>query len=259
MRAADLEGSTVDEKTGIIHKVKKGKKTAVGIMQDGKPVQGFPTPTRKIQVHDPIFEIAAKAVGLPDGDPNGRALPTWFPVPELDALGEDELVFTTFKWNVHTQGRSGHWKHQMEIVHDNPVYIHPATAKRFGLESGDMIEVTIKRPKGLTFRAGEKEPVGSFRQRVRFLEGVHPQVICAAHHLGHWEHGMVGRARSGPRDPGADPALLEDRDLPTNVWWAVEHDGPGHGVHTNDALPINPAPLVGGQNWNDNVATIRKV
>ncbi len=251
--AKDLEGSTTDEKTGIIYKEKKGKKTAVGIMQDGKPVQGFPTPNRKINVYDEIFAEAAKAVGLPEGDPNGLAMPTWFPVPELETIKDDELVFTTFKWNVHTQGRSGHWKHQSEIVHDNPVYMHPDTGKRFGLKNGDMIEVTTKRPKGLTYRANEKEPVGSFRQKVRFLEGVHPKVICCAHHMGHWAYGTVAR---GEAKPAKGPA---DRDLPANVWWAKEQDGPGHGVHTNDALPVNPAPLVGGQNWNDNVATIRKV
>jgi anaerobic selenocysteine-containing dehydrogenase len=256
---ADLEGSTVDEKTGLIYKEKKGKRVVVGIMQDGKPVQGFPTPTRKIQVHDPVFQIAAEAVGLPEGDPNGSVLPTWFPVPELDKLKDDELVFTTFKWNVHTQGRSGHWKYQTEIVHANPVYMHPSTGKRFGLKNGDRIEVTVKRPQGLTYRANETKPVGSFRQEVRFLEGVHPRVICCAHHMGHWGHGMVARAEVGPPDPGSDGTLIKDRDLPSNVWWAAAEGGPGNGVHTNDALPINPAPLVGGQNWNDNVATIRKL
>ena len=255
----DLEGSTVDEATGVIYQMQKGKKTAVGIMQDGKAVQGLPTPSRKIEVYDPIFEIAAKAVGLPEGDPNGAALPTWFPVPELDGLKDDELVFTTFKWNVHTQGRSGYWKHQTEIVHANPIYMHPSTGKRFGVKNGDLIEVTIKRPQGLTYRANEDQPVGSFRQTVRFLEGVHPRVICCSHHLGHWEHGAVGRAKAGPSDPGADGRLLRDRDVASNVWWSIEKGGPGNGVHTNDALPINPAPLVGGQNWNDNVATIRKV
>jgi thiosulfate reductase/polysulfide reductase chain A len=255
----DLEGSVVDEATGVIYKEKKGKKTAVGIMQDGKAVQGFPTPTRKIQVHDPIFEVAAKAVGLPAGDPNGAALPTWFPVPELDTIGDDELVFTIFKWNVHTQGRSGHWKYQSEIVHANPVYMHPSTGAKHGLKNGDMIEVTVKRPKGLTYRANDKAPVGSFRQTVRFLEGVHPKVICCSHHVGHWEYGAVARAENTPPDPGSNHDLLKDRDIADNIWWAKDKGGTGNGVHINDVLPINPAPLVGGQNWNDNVATIRKV
>ena len=255
----ELEGSTVDEKTGVIYKEKKGKQVAVGIMQDGKAVQGFPTPTRRIQVKDDIFAEAAQAVGLQTDEPHGAELPTWFPVPELESLADDELVFTTFKWNVHTQGRSGQWKYQSEIVHANPVYMHPSTGAKHGLKNGDMIEVTVKRPKGLTYRAGEKEAVGSFRQTVRFLEGVHPRALCCSHHMGHWEHGAVARAAKGPADPGANPSLLADRDIADNIWWATAADGPGNGVHINDVLPINPAPLVGGQNWNDNVATIRKV
>lgn len=77
--------------------------------------------------------------------------------------------------------------------------------------------------------------------------------------MGHWVRGAVGRARKGALDPGSDPALRRDRDIPGNPWWAKSQDGPGNGVHTNDALPINPAPLVGGRNWNANVATLRKM
>ena len=53
--------------------------------------------------------------------------------------------------------------------------------------------------------------------------------------------------------------VIRDRDIPDNVWWSKARGGPGNGVHINDALPINPAPLVGGQNWYDNVATLKKV
>jgi len=261
---ADMEGSVVDAKSGVIYKTKKGRRTAVGIMQGDQAVQGFPTPSRRIQVFDPVFTEAARAVGLPEGSPYGAALPTWHPVEQLDTLADDELVFTMFKWNVHTQGRSGSWKYQSEIVHANPVYMHPSTGRKHGLKNGDLIEVTVQRPKGIAWRAGEEAPVGSFRQHVRFLEGVHPRVICCAHHMGHSGQGAVGRAASGPPDPGSDHALLRDRDVPNekgpgNLWWAEATGGPGHGVAINDALPINPAPLVGGQNWNDNVATIRKV
>jgi thiosulfate reductase / polysulfide reductase chain A len=43
------------------------------------------------------------------------------------------------------------------------------------------------------------------------------------------------------------------------VWWAKKRGGIGGGVHINDALPINPAPLIGGQNWYDNVCSIEKI
>ncbi|MDF1714645.1 MAG: molybdopterin-dependent oxidoreductase, partial [Akkermansiaceae bacterium] len=100
---------------------KDGK--AVGIIKDGKPVRGFPTPNRVINVYDEIFPEAAKAVGLPLSDGNASPLAVWHEVPEHVDLPEDRFIFSTFKWNVHTQGRSGHWKYAAEIIHTNPVFM----------------------------------------------------------------------------------------------------------------------------------------
>ena len=263
--AEKLAGSIVDDETGVIYQVEGGKKTAVGIMMDGRPVQGFPTPTRRIQVYDEIFPEAAKAVGLPLTDGNASPLPVYFKVPAHENLRDDEYILTTFKWNVHTQGRSGHLKYQAEIVHTNPLFMHPATGRQLGLEEGDSVEVTTFRPKGYTYRAGEAEPVGSFRNQVRFLEGMHRRCVAASHHVGHWEHGAIGKAADNREQregfPGFDPEnpALQDPDIANNIWWSKDRGGSGGGVHINDALPINPCPLVGGQNWYDNVCTIRKV
>jgi hypothetical protein len=42
------------------------------------------------------------------------------------------------------------------------------------------------------------------------------------------------------------------------MWWAKQNGGVGSGVHTHDAMPIDPAPLIGGQNGFDNVCRIKK-
>ena len=260
----ELKDSKTDPKTGLIT-VQKGSKTkTIGIMQDGKAVRGFPTPTRKIQVFDPIFQTAAKVVGIPLTDPLASPLPTYFTVPGHDKLQSNEFVFTTFKWNVHTQGRSGHLKYQSEIVHANPLFMAPETAKNLGLKDNDWVEVTIRRPDGRTYKAGEKPPVGSFKNRVRVQAGMHPKVVAASHHTGHWEHGAVGKASksfSKASKPGnqTDLPQLKDKDLPEKIWWSKAAGGVGGGVHINDAMPINPAPLVGGQNWFDNICTIKKL
>ncbi len=149
-------------------------------------------------------------------------------------------------------------------MHTNPLFMNAETGRRLGIEDGDEVEVTTYRPKGYTYRAGETEPVGSFHNKVRFLAGVHPRVVTAAHHVGHWEHGAVGRAdasHSAADFPGYDPeaAGSGDADIPNRIWWSKAAGGPGGGVHINDALPINPSPLVGGQNWYDNVCRVRKV
>jgi thiosulfate reductase / polysulfide reductase chain A len=268
--AEELEGSSVDEKTGVIRVERKGKQVAIGIMQEGKAVRGFPTPTRKIQVQDEIFVQAAQLTGLSLDDINASPLPVYDKVPEHKGLADDRLIFTTFKWNVHTQGRSGHWKYHAEIVHTNPALMHPETGAKFGLKEGDEVEITTYRPKGAVYRAGEEEPVGSFRQKVRFIPGMNRRVVACSHHVGHWEHGVVGRggeptkaelpqAHEGQLPLVSSETADKTPSLGEQVWWAKSKGGPGGGVHINDALPINAQPLVGGQNWFDNVCTIKKV
>lgn len=251
----ELRGAEIDEATGVIWK--EGK--PIGLMQEGKAVRGFPTPTGKIQVFDPLFQEAAQHSGVPLDDINASNVPTYDKVPEHKGLRDDQFIFTTFKWNVHTQGRSGYWKYHAEIVHTNPAFMNPETAKKLDLREGEEIEITTYRPKGHVYRAGEDEPVGTIRKKVRLLEGMSPRVIACSHHVGHWEHGPI--ARAGERSvelPGRDPELW-DPDVYENVWWSKANGGPGGGEPINDALPINAAPLVGGQNWFDNVCTIRKV
>jgi thiosulfate reductase/polysulfide reductase chain A len=258
---SELAQSRVDEDTDVIYST-EGTKAAIGIMMDGKAIRGFPTTHRKIGVFDDVFGEAAAMVGIPTDEPLASNLPTWFPVPSFLEKGDDELHFTTFKWNVHTQGRSGHWKYAAEVIHNNPLFIAAITAQKHGLEDGDMVEVTVSRPKGYAYRAGESEPVGSFKQKVKVMQGMSEDLVAASHHVGHWEHGPIGSGRpkgTNAAEPGFDRELVADPDIAANMWWAKENGGVGHGVHMNDAMPIDPAALVGGQNWYDNLCTIRKV
>ena len=230
-------------------------------MRDGKAVRGFNTPNKLINIRDEIFLTAAKAVGLPLDDINASPIAKWGVVPEHENLADDQFIFTTFKWNVHTQGRSGHWKYHAEIVHTNPVFMHPDTGKALGLQEGDEVNLDVFRPKGHTYRAGEDGVMGSFTNHVRFLKGMHPKVVACSHHVGHWEHGAVGRSKNKltkPADAGKSTAL-RDKDVPNRIWWSKDRGGIGGGVAINDALPINPCPLVGGQNWYDNVCKVSKI
>jgi len=239
--------------------VEKGGE-AVGIIKDGKPVRGFPTPNRVINVYDPIFPEAAKAVGLPLSDGNASPIATWHEVPEHVGLSDDRYIFSTFKWNVHTQGRSGHWKYAAEIIHTNPVFMHPDTGRKLGVSEGDNVKVSVYRPKGHTYRSGEEGVMGSFTNHVRFLKGMHKRVVMCSHHVGHFEHGIVGEAETKETSPAEGKSdKLADKGLKDGVWWSKKRGGIGGGVHINDALPINPAPLIGGQNWYDNVCSIEKV
>lgn len=257
----ELEGTNFggDKKLAEGALVEKDGK-AVGIIKDGKPVRGFPTPNRVINVYDEIFPEAAKAVGLPLTDGNASPLAIWHEVPEHVDLPEDRFIFSTFKWNVHTQGRSGHWKYSAEIIHTNPVFMHPDTGRALGLSEGDEVKVSVYRPTGFTYRSGEKGVMGSFTNHVRFLKGMHSKVMMCSHHVGHFEHGIVGQSSTTETSPAEGKSgKLSDKRLKDGVWWAKKRGGIGGGVHINDALPINPAPLIGGQNWYDNVCSIEKV
>ena len=103
--------------------------------------------------------------------------------------------------------------------------------------------------------------MGSFENHVRFLKGMHPRVMARSHHVGHFEQGSVARAETKSSTPseGLDPKMKKDADLKDGVWWSKSKKGIGGGVHINDALPINPCPLTGGQNWYDNVCSVEKV
>ncbi len=263
--ASELEGTRVDEETKVIYATDaKGKESAVGIMVGEKAVRGFPTPSRKIQIHDPVWGQAAEFVGLPEGDMSGANIPTWLAIPEHTTMTDDQLVFTTFKWNVHTQGRSTAWKYSAEIVHTNPVFMHPDTGKRLGISDGDRVKVTTYRPHGFTYRSNEKQPVGSFENNVKFHSGISLRAIAVAHHAGHWEQGAMAKATDGDRKKDGmsmafDEAPPKDRDYPENIWWRKDKGGIGNGAFINDAIPINPSPMIGGQNWMDTVCDVKKV
>lgn len=108
--------------------------------------------------------------------------------------------------------------------------------------------------------ANEEGVMGSFENHVRFLKGMHPKVVMCSHHVGHWEHGLVFESTTKKTSPEEGLSKkLADGGYKDSVWWAKEKGGIGGGVHINDALPINPAPLIGGQNWYDNVCKIEKI
>jgi anaerobic selenocysteine-containing dehydrogenase len=203
---------------------------------------------------------AARSVGLPLSDGNASPIGTYHQVPEHVDLAEDRYIFSTFKWNVHTQGRSGHWKYAAEIIHTNPVFMHRETGKTLGVKEGNSVEISVFRPTGHTYRSGEEGVMGSFKNHVRFLKGMHPRVVMCSHHVGHWEHGIVGSAASKETSPAEGKSKkLSDSELQRSPWWSKQRGGIGGGVHINDALPINPAPLIGGQNWYDNVCKIERL
>lgn len=272
---AQLAGARVDEATGRVLKADKpgAKERAIGLVVRGQALRGFATPSRRFEILAPEVAQVAAAAGMRDS-----GLPDFLPVPGLDRLPPDRFVLTSFKWNVHTQGRTASQKYLAEIVHDNPMWMHPRVAARIGVKSGDLVELTTYRPRSgaagdRAFKAapeGGEQVVGRARIRVFVTEGIHPKTLAVSNSLGWQVGGRATQGRNGERDRvlaasgqgGVRPALAAPPrvdDLRNGVWWDERNGGRGNGVNVNAILPVNPAPLVGTQAWFDTVCSVRKV
>jgi thiosulfate reductase/polysulfide reductase chain A len=286
----DLEGSVTDPKTGIITKDGKG----IGIMQHGKAVLGFKTPSRKLEVrsefvamlgrNEDVTELAALANSKGKSRPASHKgheydlpiWPQWTQVEEHVDLAEDELIMTSFKWNVHNHGRTANLKWLSEIVHSNPAWIHPDTARRLGLEDGDFISLTAYRSRHIDRMApklglGHGKVDGELTLPVVITRGVHPRAIAISASLGHFAYTSVAMGRrqrdvTGEQE-GFENVAMRDADWERNMWWEDRSGGDprkwvkntGNGWAQNNVLPIAPDPISGQQAFNSTVVKVQKV
>jgi anaerobic selenocysteine-containing dehydrogenase len=259
LKPEEVTGTRVDEATQILYrKGADGRESAVGIMVDGKAKRGFITPSRKFSVYHPDIEAAAKQTGFTEDFQGG--MPEYFPIPSIANMKADQLHLITFKWNVHTQGRTQSQKYLSEIVHHNPMWINTDTAARHGIRSGDMVEITTYRPYGHMMKNGG-QVLGRALIPAFVTEGIHPRVLGVSNTLGNPWHGRAANARNGRKQTLAawdDNVIAEDQDLTDDIWWDERKGGTGAGYNINAILPIQPAPLVGMQGWYDTVCSIRK-
>jgi len=174
-----------------------------------------------------LFEIHSELMV----DKGLSGLPGWMAVPEHAALGDDQLVLTTYKVNVHTHSRTMNCSWLAEIYHQNPAWINPVTAATRGIADGDRIKV--------------RSEIGEIETHARVTPAVVPGVIAISHHCGHWEY---GRFASGKSSPQAQPSV-PDRDT---RWWTE------NGVHPNWLIPNSPDPINGQQRWMDTVVTVTR-
>ncbi len=257
---AELKDTRVDDVTQrVMRKAADGRETVAGIFADGKARRGFITPTRKFSVYHADIEAAAKERGFTED--GGKGMPGWFPIPSIEKMTPEQLHLVTFKWNVHTQGRTQSQKYLTEIVHHNPMWINADTAKKHGIETGDLVEITTYRPQGHAM-AGKGEVLGRALIPAYVTEGIHPRVLAVSNTLGNVFNGRAANGRNGARqniNAFTENPDMQDADLDDDIWWDEARGGTGAGYNINAVLPIHPAPLVGMQSWFDTVCTIKKV
>src|SRR5579875_1050358 len=267
--ASELEGARIDPITGLITTdrpappPKEAKpsigasfdpsRRPIGVMVDGVPRVGFPTPSRKLE----FYSRTLKEWGWPE-----EALPNYIPShvhhARLDPSRGEFALVPTFRLPTLIHTRSGNAKWLNEISHSNPVWMHTSDARRLGLQTGDLIKVITS--------------IGYYVNRVWVTEAIMPGVIACSHHLGRWrlaEGAGMERWSSAlaelTREPSPDgaghrwrlryrhgvrPWASDDPDS-AQVWWEDA------GVHQNPAFGVQPDPVSGMHCWHQRVRVER--
>ena len=290
----ELAGSETNPDTNVIMKDGKG----IGIMIDGVAVRGFKTPSRKFEIRSAFVKKVGKnedcsdliaASGLRAANrPEQHAgfereisdMPIWFQPLELKNLDADELIMTSFKWNVHNHGRTMNLKWLAEIVHANPAWMNPETAAAFGLGDGDWIELASFQSQMLAEsdkhlkRSSEengRQAVSTMRVPIVTMEGIHPKVIAMSNSCGHWQYTNVAQAKSARNEEGhsvgMDGESFRDADWERNMWWEDKSDGDvskwkqntGSGWNQNRLVPIAPDPITGQQAFHGTVVRVTRL
>ena len=235
--AAALAGAVVDREDGVV--LQDGK--PIGVLVEGVPVAGFTTPSRRLEF---------RSQTLVDWGWPEHAVPRYVPghvhwrdlkrdQGEFDLLPNFRLPTL-----IHTRSPV---KWLYEISHDNPLWIATADARRYGIESGDLVKVTTR--------------IGYFVTRAWVTEGIRPGVLGMSHHLGRWRlneqtgnrtaSALVTIERQGggykvSQVHGAQPFASSDPDS-SRIWWSDV------GVHQNLTFAVQPDPVSGMHCWHQRV------
>lgn len=214
---------------------------AVGVSVDDEIVQGFPTPSGRLE----FYSSTLAQWGWPE-----VALPTYIKSHiHRDKLSSRQMpLIPTFRLptQVHTRGANAKWLN--ELAHNNPVWIHPQEASHAGVADGQRVRVETE--------------LGYFVAEAWVTEGIRPGVAACSHHMGRWqftgtldqhqrtmETSLQNQGKSWSLTPVENRQPLAPQSGPdaTRVWWTAV------GVHQNLAYGVHPDPVSGQQCWHQAV------
>jgi anaerobic selenocysteine-containing dehydrogenase len=215
---------------------------AVGVEVDGVIRRGFPTPSGRLE----FYSSTLAAWGWPE-----HALPGYIRSHvHPDALEDGQLVLlSTFRLPTQIHTRSANSKWLDELAHTNPVWIHPADARRLGVaRTGDLVKV--------------ETAIGYFVAKAWITQGIRPGVVACSHHMGRWRPQGQGGGVSGMmatvdlsqdgsrwsmhKLSSVQPHASSDPDT-QRIWWSDT------GVHQNLTFPVHPDPISGMHCWHQAV------
>lgn len=295
LTAEELKDSKTDDQ-GIITKDGVG----IGVKVADKAVRGFKTPSRKFEIRSLfVKQVGAnadctemiktsgmtKTKNRPEQhkgfDVDINEMPIWLPMDEHQGLNDDELIMTSFKWNVHNHGRTMNLKWLAEIVHSNPAWLNPKTAAQFGLKDGDWIELTsyfstMLEKTSPNLVHGDRDETGrivvsKMRVPIVTMPGIHPRAIAMSNSCGHWQYTSVAQAKKRSVETGhlvgSDGDTYRDADWERNMWWEDTSGGDpekwkqntGNGWNQNQLMPIAPDPITGQQAFHSTVVKMAKL
>jgi len=235
-----MKGASVDAETNII--TKDGEN--IGVMANGKPAVGFPTPSRKQEFYSQT---------MVDWKWPEYRIPTYIhshihPKHIDKDKGEFPLV-PTFRLPVLIHSRSGNAKWLAEIANRNPIWMHTSDAEKYSIKTNDLIRVCTD--------------IGYFVDKVWVTESMKPGVIACSHHIGRWRRPQDTEGNrwatntvSIENEGGGKwrmktignikPFKSSDKDS-SRIFWS---DG---GVHQNITFPVHPDPISGMHCWHQKV------
>ncbi|WP_458189041.1 molybdopterin-dependent oxidoreductase [Haladaptatus sp. NG-WS-4] len=223
----------------------------VGVLIDGTPKRGFPTPTGKQQFY-------SKTLADWGWDDEQYTLPHYIKShvhPENLDYDDGEMVLVpTFRLPTAIHSRSSNSKWLEEISHNNPVWVHTNDASRLGVETGDLVRVETE--------------IGYFVNEVWVTESIKPGIVAMSHHMGQWK---INREDDGEIEEGGDPygKVTVDLDNDASMWGIrqakgitpFESDDPDServwwtdgGVAQNLTHAPHPDPISGMHCWHQKV------
>lgn len=238
---AELDGAEINEATGDV--VKNGKK--IGVFANGAARVGFPTPSRRQEFYSTTMR---------DWKWAEYATPTYIKShvhPENYDQSKNEITLVpTFRLPTLIHTRSGNSKWLNEISHRNPLWISVEDAKRWNIQTGELVRVNTD--------------IGYFVNRAWVTEGMKPGVVACSHHLGRWRRSQDATANRWSMNQvtinetakgkwkmrvvdGIRPTKTDDPDT-ARIFWS---DG---GVHQNITFPVHPDPISGMHCWHQKVS-----
>uniref|UniRef100_A0A7C1G6K2 Formate dehydrogenase n=1 Tax=Thermomicrobium roseum TaxID=500 RepID=A0A7C1G6K2_THERO len=219
-----------------------------GVMVDGEPKRGFPTPSGKLEFFSrTLYEWGWPEYAIP------CTIESHVAPSQIDRSKGEMVLLPNFRVPTLIHTRSGNAKWLNELTHSNPLWLHPSDAERIGVRTGDLVRVETE--------------IGYFVDRVWVTEAIRPGVAACSHHLGRWrlaegtggerwttalvniERLPDGRYRLRQQH-GVRPFASEDPDSQL-VFWSDA------GVHQNLTFPVQPDPISGQHCWHQKVRIVK--